>query len=40
MVLDETEMAAVVAAQQKWLVFLHEPAGLKIFGRRALPPRA
>ena len=40
MVLDETEMAAVVAAQEKWLVFLHEPAGLKILGSRTLPPRA
>lgn len=40
MVLDETEIAAVLATDKSWLIFLDEPGQVRTFGERPLPPRA
>jgi thiamine biosynthesis lipoprotein len=40
MVLDETGIAAVLAADKSWLVFLDEPGQARTFGERPPPPRA
>ena len=40
MVLDEPEIAAVLAADKTWLVFLDEPGEARSFGERPLPARA
>ena len=38
MVLDETEIAEILATEKSWLVFLEEKGVLRIFGERPLPP--
>ena len=38
MVLDETEIAAVLATDQTWLVFLDDNGPVRHFGERPLPP--
>lgn len=38
MVLEETEIAEILAAEPSWLVFLAENEGVKTLGRRPLPP--
>jgi FAD:protein FMN transferase len=40
MVLDETEIAEVLAAEKSWLVFLEETQGVRPLGKRQLPPMA
>jgi thiamine biosynthesis lipoprotein len=40
MVLDETEISAVVGAEKSWLVFFEEGGVVRHFGSRPLPPPA
>jgi thiamine biosynthesis lipoprotein len=40
MVLDEAEIAEILAAEKSWLIFLEEPGTLRQLGNRTVPPTA